>query len=226
MASPRFRLSCAVEGCDGRVKYNIGGTRYCGMHGRRVRNNGSPDVVKRTASYSGAECSIGGCSERPRRNGMCEWHSQQFRTHGDALKSSGMAARGEGSIRKDGYRAVTAHGHPLADRWGHVLEHRMVLFDKIGPGEHPCHWCGAPVEWGGLSLTADHVNFDRSDNDPANLVPACNPCNVRRNLDRRWEAPASAPMTCTGCGHGWQTRAEPGNWIRCPACRAQNKVAA
>jgi hypothetical protein len=28
LASPRFRLSCAVEGCDGRVKYNIDGVRY------------------------------------------------------------------------------------------------------------------------------------------------------------------------------------------------------
>lgn len=179
MASPRFRFSCTAESCDGRVKYNINGVRWCGMHGRRVRKNGSPDVVKRTASYDGAECSVDHCAERPRRLGMCEFHSQQMRTWGDPLVGITMAPDGAGSIRKDGYRALTMHGHPLADRWGHVLEHRMVLFDKIGPGEHPCHWCAVPVRWG-ESLHVDHVNFKRSDNDPANLVPSCNPCNAAR----------------------------------------------
>lgn len=186
VASPRLRLSCAAEACDGRVKYNIDGVRWCGKHGRRVRNNGSPDVVKRTASYDGVECVIEGCAERPRRLGMCEFHSQQFRTWGDPLVGITIAPDGTGSIRKDGYRALTVHGHPLADKWGHVLEHRKVLYDKIGPGPHACHWCGCAVTWGGLSLTADHLDFDRANNAPSNLVPACNSCNVRRNLERRY----------------------------------------
>lgn len=181
MASPRFRYSCAVSGCDGQVRHNIGGVRYCNMHGKRVRKNGSPDVVRRVASYAGQECSIDGCTEQPRRNGMCEFHSQQMRTWGDPLVEITMAADGDGTTRKDGYRTVTVHGHPLADRWGHVLEHRKVLYDKIGPGAHPCHWCGASVTWdSGYSLTTDHVDFDRSNNDPANLVPSCNPCNAAR----------------------------------------------
>jgi hypothetical protein len=208
------------------VSYNINGIRYCNMHGRRVRRNGSPDVVQRIASYAGAECTVDGCTERPRRNDLCEFHSQQMRTWGDPLVGITMAADGEGSVRKDGYRMLTVHGHPLADKWGHVLEHRMVLFGKIGPGEHPCHWCDKLVTWdSGYSLTVDHVDANPSNNAPENLVPSCNPCNVRRSNDRRWTGPEPKPVRCGECGTGWQSRAKRGHWIGCPACKARNKVA-
>ena len=95
------------------------------------------------------------------------------------------ASPGSGTTRKDGYRQVSAAGHPLANTYGHVLEHRMVLYDTIGPGPHPCHWCDIPVNWeAGITATAlitDHLDFNRANNDPANLAPACNVCNVRRN---------------------------------------------
>src|SRR5689334_2898842 len=35
--------------------------------------------------------------------------------------------------------------HPLADGQGRVSLYRCVLYDKIGPGTHPCHWCQNPV---------------------------------------------------------------------------------
>lgn len=61
----------------------------------------------------------------------------------------------------------------------------MTLYDKIGPGGHLCRWCATPVNWtasgGEELLITDHLDFDRANNDPANLVPSCNPCNVRRN---------------------------------------------
>ena len=118
---------------------------------------------------------------------MCPSHSEQFRTHGDPLVRV-RASPGSGTTRKDGYRQLHVTGHPLADGRGLVLEHRVVLFGKIGPGEHACHWCSAPVAWEpgitGTSLIADHLDADRGNNAPGNLVPSCNPCNVRRSS--RW----------------------------------------
>lgn len=195
MTSPPLDRVCTAGGCDRKVQYRIDGTGWCNMHGRRVRVYGSPDVVRRVASYAGQECSVDGCTKRPRRNGMCEWHSDQLRTWGDPLMRTNKAPGGAGSVRKDGYRVLTSHGHPLADQWGHVLEHRVVLYDKIGPGEHPCHWCGAAVRWEtgrAAGITADHVDFDRSNNNPANLVPSCNACNVRRSCNRRWDRERAA----------------------------------
>lgn len=76
--------------------------------------------------------------------------------------------------------------HPLANRAGHILPHRKVLYEKIGPGEHPCNWCGKALRWmAGIrsspeAIEADHLDYDGLNNDPANLVPACHMCNCRR----------------------------------------------
>lgn len=62
-----------------------------------------------------------------------------------------------------------------------------MLWNRIGPGEHPCHWCGATVEWGGRGarrLVVDHVNGVKVDNRDENLVPSCSSCNVRRRSER------------------------------------------
>lgn len=78
--------------------------------------------------------------------------------------------------------------HPLAGTNGYVAEHRAVLYEKIGPGQHSCHWCGITVAWTtrlvgtghrGM-LVADHVNTNGLDNRPENLVPACQGCNATR----------------------------------------------
>jgi len=89
-------------------------------------------------------------------------------------------------LNKNGYRILTGqYGHPLADSCHKVKEHRKVLYDKVGPGPHPCHWnCGrTELSWGGNtenSITADHLNALKLDNRPENLVVACPSCNTRR----------------------------------------------
>jgi hypothetical protein len=65
-----------------------------------------------------------------------------------------------------------------------VREHRVALFEKLGPGDHPCHWCGMQLAWFGRQserICTDHLDFNRLNNDPSNLVPACLDCNAKRS---------------------------------------------
>lgn len=120
--------------------------------------------------------------------------------------------------RGSSYTKLYSPGHPLADERGAIGEHRAVLFAKLGPGRHPCHWCGTIVEWRPVgaaleqgSLRADHLDGDRRNNDPANLVPSCNGCNVRRGkqdriiegelfIIRRGKRLRAEQRTCALCG--------------------------
>jgi hypothetical protein len=77
--------------------------------------------------------------------------------------------------------------HPLAGRTGLVSDARRILYDRIGPGWHPCHWCGCKVRWvvgarggGANALVADHVDSDPLNDAPGNIVPACVTCNGTR----------------------------------------------
>ena len=93
-----------------------------------------------------------------------------------------------GKIQKEAvkHRLKRAAGHPIAPPSGVVAVSRVVLYDKIGPGPHPCHWCGRQVEWRpgrGLrddALIVDHLNHDATNDAPDNLVPSCNSCNSGR----------------------------------------------
>lgn len=121
-------------------------------------------------------CSAEGCSRLTRTGSSpwCEMHYYRLRRHGDH------------TVRKyDGAGFVTSHGYRAVWHKGRQeYEHRLVLLARIGPGEHPCHWCGRRLVWG-VNLVTDHVDFDRANNDPGNLVPACHRCNSRRAVERR-----------------------------------------
>ena len=71
--------------------------------------------------------------------------------------------------------------HPLCPPGRRTHLHRVVLWDKIGPGPHPCHHCGELVNWEpgrtGGGLVADHLDRNKLNNNPDNLVPSCFRCN-------------------------------------------------
>lgn len=99
-------------------------------------------------------------------------------------KYLGQPARGY-SENPGGY--LDLHGqqeHPLARIGGLLGEHRKVLYEKIGPGPHYCHWgCGKLLDWGGSGgIIADHLDGDKLNNAPGNLVPSCSPCNTGRGI--------------------------------------------
>lgn len=109
----------------------------------------------------------------------------QDEAHRDRISKSRQGMRGKkpakGSCRSGNYIYLTGQkDHPLAHR-GNVAEHRKVLYDKIGPGPHPCHWkCGKILQWDRWHLVSDHLDGDTFNNNPDNLVPSCQGCNMRR----------------------------------------------
>jgi hypothetical protein len=100
-----------------------------------------------------------------------------------------------GGMARSPYRYVRRKDHPLTfgntTRW--IPEHRLILWEKIGPGTHPCHWCGTSVTWlpGGRTakgcLVTDHVDRNQKNNEPDNLVPSCQGCNIRRGKGDRFD---------------------------------------
>lgn len=104
-----------------------------------------------------------------------------------------------GDVRKrPGYRSVSQPDHPLAGPSGRVYVHRVVLYARIGDGEHRCHWCATPVRWsltpGEDYLQVDHLNGDHYDNRSENLVPACRRCNHTRAAQVRHDALVAAGL--------------------------------
>ncbi len=111
---------------------------------------------------------------------------------------------GPRKVKTKGPRMRTAKGHPIAPPSGIVSISRLTLHEKIGPGEHPCHWCGNTVAWKlGMvdgALIADHLDWNQSNNSPENLVPSCHPCNAHRTRagDRRRITEGEATLLVSG----------------------------
>jgi len=82
-----------------------------------------------------------------------------------------------------------AFGHPIAGTRGRIPYHRFVLFESLGrPVVTRCHWCGYFLPWRSTLanalhhvVCADHLDGDKSNNSPENLVPSCSWCNMNRN---------------------------------------------
>lgn len=99
------------------------------------------------------------------------------------------SGRPDRKFKTDGQRMRRVPSHPLAPPSGTVAECRLVLYDKIGGGSHPCRWCEKVVTWmpGAKNhpdaLVADHLDWDKHNNVPENLVASCRICNAHRTRD-------------------------------------------
>ena len=132
-------------------------------------------------------CSVEGC-DREARSGSCPYcnmHYQRLRKHGDpAVVKKGGRRAGKASTQ-DGYQVGPADAAS-----GSRYVHRQVLHGILGPDPRRCEWCGELVHWEGEGprLVVDHLDRDRSNNDPRNLRVACDRCNrTRGDLPPRWE---------------------------------------
>jgi hypothetical protein len=138
-------------------------------------------------------CSVPDCTKTPRSNSAewCPMHYHRWYRHGSVDK---VQTNEDTPTASKGRRYIGAYmpGHPVASRNGKVWMHRVVLYDAIGPGPHPCHWCAKPVEWGkgrgADALQVDHLNGWGDDNAIDNLVPSCPACNTTRGAQARTAA--------------------------------------
>lgn len=172
---------CTIEGCDKHATAR----GWCGKHYRRWTRYGDPTALAPRRRESDV-CDAPDC-ERPTPQGKyCNMHKLRLWKKG-VLELAPRPTRREHS---QGYMLLKGAGHPLTNASGWVYEHRAVLFAAIGPGAHPCHWCGDVVSWERSypehadGLTVDHIDEDKANNDPANLVASCARCNFERSS--RW----------------------------------------
>lgn len=161
----------------------------------------------------------------------CKWCSQTFTVGSTARErrrqycSQDCARHGKWKAQPTSrYRATRVPaGHPLATSRGRTVGvHRLVLWEKIGPGTHPCYYCGFSLSWEAArfapeELTVDHRDRDRFNNGPDNLVPCCHGCNVKnRDLtvgdEEPWRRHAGGwrirgnPAVCKYCGKDFVAR--------------------
>jgi len=116
-----------------------------------------------------------------------------------------MGERGK-PLTRSKYPSIYKPEHPLAWKDGRVRAHRAALFDRIGPGSHPCNWCNTTVTWSGNpELVTDHVDGNTWNNNPDNLVPSCPPCNATRTILAR-----------THCKYGHEYTPENTYWRKNP----------
>jgi hypothetical protein len=181
--------TCRIDGCD-RPRAACGNRKghysLCVAHRRRLDTHGDVRVyIPVRPRIESDLCRAEDCG-RPRagHGALCEIHQYRLRRYGDMMADTpSRRTRGSGAYDGKGYLRVFNPDHPLAPKNGIVPVHRIVLYDKVGPGEHPCHWCGKPVSWtlsGSKRLETDHLNAVRDDNRPENLVPSCKTCNTQR----------------------------------------------
>jgi hypothetical protein len=118
------------------------------------------------------------------------WTAEKRQEHSEQMRRERRPAAAGSTIDKDGYRILTMQqGHPLATPNGGLAEHRKVLYAKIGSGEHQCNWCGRAIRWRAEmrreDICVDHLDEDKLNNEPENLVPSCFQCNWDRQNPKR-----------------------------------------
>ena len=94
-------------------------------------------------------CQDDECNEPVVARGFCVNHRCAYmRLTG--IQPRQMASRGTGGISDDGYRIIYLPGHPNANRYGRIAEHRKIMADKLGrplrQGESPHHKNGVRLD--------------------------------------------------------------------------------
>lgn len=145
-------------------------------------------------------CSRKGCDNPSRKANeadTCRQHHSEYMK--EYIVGWRLAREGQTYLEPtNGYIYYYGKDHPIAHPSGKTRYHRMVLWNKINPeGDmnkaHACAECGEPVYWNipypqRDSLVVDHVDGNRANNDPSNLEPVHQHCNLKRGRDRKSDA--------------------------------------
>lgn len=166
--------------------------KYCGKDIPKTIGRG------RTKSYCSAEhlalaaaqrpkpalgtCKVDGCNNQANRKAaqMCEMHYGRVRRNGDTATQYERMT--EFTNHSGGYLFVKAKGHPRAGDRSRAYAHRVAFSDANGEGPFACHWCAKEVTWANMHV--DHLDDNKQNNDPKNLVAACPVCNMQRGHDK------------------------------------------
>jgi hypothetical protein len=128
-------------------------------------------------------CTVPGCDKHQRCRGVCQYHYNRLWRHGDPISGGTRAKNGEGTVNYHGYRLVHHEGK---QRHEHIVVAERVLGKPLPPG-----------------AVVHHVDGDRLNNSPANLV-ICPDDAYHLLIHQRQRA-------LDACGHA--------NWIKCPYCK-------
>lgn len=133
---------------------------------------------QRKAKRQLALCSAPGCSNEANRvgAGLCEAHYMRVRRRGTV--ASAFESSPEKTKQSAGYVLVKAKGHPRSLGLQRAYEHRVVFTDVFGEGPFKCNWCSKKVTWSDMHV--DHLDDDKENNHPDNLVASCQVCNQKR----------------------------------------------
>lgn len=141
-------MVCKIDGCD-RVHLARG---WCSRHYKRWSVHGDPLVGENRKTQGQLPCTFDGCEAPRAARGYCAKHYQRLKAHGDVTVNKKPGRR----VDDNGYVQLWKPGHRQAMRNGYVLEHRMVISDRLGRRL-------TPVE------SVHHINGVRDDNRPENL---------------------------------------------------------
>lgn len=182
------QATCRISDCVKTISHKR--NQLCKMHQSRWERTGTTDA-RQPATLR--DCDVQGCSNKARSGSAahCKKHYHRNYRHGSVDKVA-SESNATASFHLE-YRTIYAPNHPTSGKTGMTYEHRAVLYDAIGPGAHPCHWCGKSVTWeAGKSderqLQVDHLSGVQDDNSIENLAPSCRRCNTVRAAQARHEA--------------------------------------
>lgn len=149
----KVKPPCDAPGCE-RISYCKG---LCQTHYYRVQRYGKDDLSPiRTWEPHEPECSIHKCTKPVHSGGLCGMHLYRVRQHGDAGHPETLRPGNSRFVMTNGYVRVRSKDHPDANSDGYMLEHRLVMEQKLGRRLTKAE-------------SVHHVNGNRADNRPENL---------------------------------------------------------
>lgn len=129
------------------------------------------------------QCAVGECARKAKSLGFCPMHYMRFRRHGDPTVTVISGNYGDGHLRDDGYVIISRDGKK-------IMEHVAIAERALGRTMP-------------LGAVVHHVDEDRSNNAPNNLV-ICPDDNYHQLIHRRTRA-------LEATGHA--------DWLKCNHCK-------